>query len=286
MTMHNKKRNAGLLYEFLVRHMSHALLHNDLDTHRQAYDITVQHFSPGTELRREFRVFNALVQTGGVSPHIAARIIEEARKTISQQDTMKLEREKSALIKAINYNCGAEIYRRKVPDYKKFATIQQIFNEWRTVESDLGILAKFEQQLFEWLQAQTTSSSPTTLDEHINKDVSNLVLNIANKKLTEKYAKKLSPAQCTLLNEYVLWDGTSPGLTMMLENVRKETLTAIDESLRDQRFCESADVGEYVSSKLRNAREKITLLEGRPVDDAAITRHLRLIELHDELKEQ
>jgi len=283
--MHNKKRNVGLLYEFLIRHMSDALLHNDLDTHKCAYDIATQHFSPGTELYREFRVFNALVQTGGVNAHVATRIIDEARRTISEQDVQKLEREKSALIKAINYNCGQTVYRHRIPDYKKFATIQQIFNEWRADESDLGLLAKFEQRLLEWLQNQAQAAAPTTLDEHIDKDVSNLVLNIANKKLTERYAKHLTSVQCSLINEYVLWDGQSDGMAASLKGIRESALSMIDRKLHDQQFCSASDVGEYVSNKLQKVCKKIVVLEGQQIDDAYIIRHLRLIELCNELEE-
>lgn len=283
--MHNKKRNAGLLYEFLVRHMSNALLHNDLELHKQAYGITLEHFSPGTELHKEFRVFNALTQTRGVNSHIASKIIDEAKRIIRSQDPQKLEREKSALIKEINYTCGKALYRHNVPDYKKFATIQQIFNEWRRGDTNLGRLAQFEQQLFNWLQEPASNSTSKTLDEHIDKDVSNLIFKIANKKLTEKYAEHLTTAQCALMNDYILWDGQSPQLAESLVAIRRDTLRTIDRKLSDRRFCEAKDVGEYVSNKLQAARDKIVALEGRQIDDAQITRHLRLIELHGELKE-
>ena len=285
MKMHNKKRNSGLLYEFLVRYMSNALLHNDLASHKQAYDIVVEHFSPGTELHKEFRVFNALAQTRGVNSHIASKIIDEAKRIVCSQDQQQLEREKSVLIKEVNYKLGREIYRHNVPDYKKFATIQQIFNEWRTDKTDLRSLALFEQSLFDWLQDASAQVVIKTLDEHIDKDVSNLVLNIANKKLTEKYAGHLTGPQCALMNEYILWDGHSAELAKRLLDIREATMRTIDNKLNDQRLCEANDVGEYVSSKLQIARGKIVALEGCAIDDAQITRHLRLIELHDELEE-
>lgn len=282
--VHNKKRNTGLLYEFLVRHMSNALLHNDLVAHKQAYNIAVEHFSPGTELHKEFRVFNALIQTCGVNAHIASRIVDEARTVIRSQDCRKLECEKSVLIKEINYTCGKDVYKHNVPDYKKLATIQQIFNEWRRDQANIPVLAGYEQQLFEWLQAPTSVNVVKTLDEHIDNDASTLVFKIANKKLTEKYAEHLTTMQCALMNDYILWDKTSPVLAEQLTMLRNDVLSIIDTKLCNKRFCEATDVGAYVVNKLVDARKKIVLLEHRPIDDEIIIRYLRMIELRDELK--
>ena len=282
--MHNKKRNAGLLYEFLVRHMSNALLHNEMEKHSQAYKIALKHFSSGTELYREFRVFNALIQTNGLSEGVASRIISEAKSAICAQDDLVLEREKSVLIKDINYTCGKGVYKYKVPNYKKFATIQQIFNEWRKPNADLGRLAKFEQQLHQWLLESKPPQAAKTLDEHLDSNVSDLVLRIANKKLTEKYAKHLTGEQCAIMNDYIMANDPA-ALIERLQKLRTEVLAAVDSKLRDQRFCEAKDIGSFVADKLQDVRAKIVLLEGKPLDDTSITRHLRLIELRDELEE-
>lgn len=282
--MHNKKRNAGLLYEFLVRHMSNALLHNDMESHRRAYEIALKHFSAGSELYREFRVFNALVQTSGLASPVATRIIDEAKSAIQSQDNVILEREKSVLIKDINYTCGKSVYRYKVPNYKKFATIQQIFNEWRKDSADLSKLARFEDQLHRWLVENVEKPANKTLDEHLDSNVSDLVLKIANKKLTEKYAKHLNSEQCSILNDYIL-SSDSAALATRLKTLRTEVLDLVNNKLQSQRFCESKDIGSYVVDKLADVRQKIRLLESRPIDDVSITRHLRMIELRDELKE-
>ena len=103
MAKHNKKRNVGLLYEQLMRFASCCILENDQDKARKSVDILCRHFKPGTALYREFRLFNALVDSKVSSKDIARRIIDESKKACLSHDKNQLRKEKSILIKEINH---------------------------------------------------------------------------------------------------------------------------------------------------------------------------------------
>ena len=60
MSNHNKKRNVGLIYEQLIRYASKCILEGKTDRAEIAMQIMKEHFRPGTELYKEFRLFNAL----------------------------------------------------------------------------------------------------------------------------------------------------------------------------------------------------------------------------------
>ena len=59
---HNKKRNVGIIYELLLKHISTKLLEGNKKDAKIATRLIEKHFKKGTELYKEFRLFNALVK--------------------------------------------------------------------------------------------------------------------------------------------------------------------------------------------------------------------------------
>ena len=128
---HNKKRNVGVLFAQLTEYVSSALVEGDVKKAQKALRVLGRHFSPGSEIFREFRLFRALVMTEVPSPALASSIISEAKSASKRLDKKKLMQEKSMLIKDINYNLGdSNFYDRRVPDYKAFATVQTLLTTW------------------------------------------------------------------------------------------------------------------------------------------------------------
>lgn len=201
MAKHNKKRNVGLLYEQLMRFASNCIIESDQPRARKAVDVLCRHFKPGTSLYKEFRLFNALVDSRVSNKEVARRIIEESKKACLEHDTNQLRKEKSLLIKEINhvldYN---EFYHQKSDKYRTFATVQALLNEWRGA-SLLGPaeIVKYEIVLEEWL----TRSDPEPVGikkEHANP----LTLNIMVDKFKEKYDGKMNSEQQSLFESYLL----------------------------------------------------------------------------------
>ena len=69
---HNKKRNAGIIYELLVRAVSAYLVENDKAKAQVALNILSTHFNKKTELYKEFRIFHALTKSTVQDSSIAA----------------------------------------------------------------------------------------------------------------------------------------------------------------------------------------------------------------------
>ena len=80
MTRHNKKRNAGLLYEFLVRKISRSFVNEDNQSAEIAKKLIQNYFQAGTELHKEYRLINALVNVPVGDKEIASAVLEEARR--------------------------------------------------------------------------------------------------------------------------------------------------------------------------------------------------------------
>ena len=136
MSSHNKKRNVGLIYEQLIRYASKCILEGRTERAEIAMQILKEHFRPGTELYKEFRLFNALIQTTVPTEALALRVLEEARKAATTHDSGRLDTEKSALIRNINKRIDFPgFFDMRIPEYRKLATVQTLLNDWRSTDS-------------------------------------------------------------------------------------------------------------------------------------------------------
>jgi len=82
---------------------------------------------------RELRLCRSLVKTTVGSEAVAASIVSEARTAARKFDYVTLDKEKSLLIRDINYSLGGKaVYGEKVEDYKAYATVGSLLNDWRS----------------------------------------------------------------------------------------------------------------------------------------------------------
>jgi len=278
---HNKKRNSLLIYEFLVRTISRSLIEDDKKKSAAALKILRRHFKLGTELYKEFRLMNALAKTTVSSDHVAASILKEAKSASATFDVKKLDREKSILIRNINHVINDEnFYDQQVKEYRTFATIQTLINEWRSNDKNLHKVAQFEDSLMKHLVTERTDAE----DETISEDTSGsarLLMKVMTKKLNEKYEGVLNDQQKSLVKAYA-YSTASDDMTsirMKLEEVKGDLLTLIEEYKASM-----SSPNDYLKNKLTETKQ--TLLEERldSVDDSTVTRFMLYSRLKDELE--
>lgn len=200
---HNKKRNVGLIYELLLKEIAKSTIENNNTNSNKALRILKKYFSSNTELYKEFRLVNSLATTKIVNHTIIPSILNEAKKACRQINLRLLEDEKTKLIHEINKSFGEEFFDSHLKEYKTYATIQIIFNNWRSQNPDLGTLAKFESLLSESLQKENSNymnEETSLLNSDINK---RLMLKLMTKKLNEKYSGQFSQKQKDLIKEYI-----------------------------------------------------------------------------------
>jgi len=75
---HNKKRNVGIIYELLLNHISTKLLEGKKREAKTATKLIEKHFKKGTELYKEFRLFNALAKSDITQTHVVASILKSS----------------------------------------------------------------------------------------------------------------------------------------------------------------------------------------------------------------
>ena len=199
---HNKKRNVGIIYEQLLRIMAESLITDETEKYQQVLGIVRKHFQPGTQLYREFRLFNALVKTAVDKESLAIRILQEAKKAALDFDSDQLRKEKAALIKDINYTLSdPTFYNQRIDEYREYATIQTLLNDWRSSgEPNLSRVADYENKVCNFL---LTEKRDEPLEVFLNEDVSTLTVRLMTEKFNKRYGQQLNNEQQTLIKEYV-----------------------------------------------------------------------------------
>tara|TARA_B100000900_G_C20565528_1_gene710881 strand:- start:531 stop:1388 length:858 start_codon:yes stop_codon:yes gene_type:complete len=281
MSKHNKKRNVGLVYELLCNHMSECLVDNKIKNLKIATSILEKRFKKGTELYKEFRLFNALAKTTASDTHIVASILSEAKNAARSTDIKKLEKEKSDLIREINYRIkDKKFYYRNVSNYRDLATIQIMLNEWRKNKDNQNIqrLVEYEQKLVTHLLKEKHS---TTIDEEKKKldasDSNRLIYKIMTEKINKKYHTILTEDQKEIIRNYVLYGDDKKQLEFYLTRKKKEVKDLLENF-------ESEENNKFLVEKVDHVRARISALNVKEHTDASIMKFLTLTSLISTLK--
>lgn len=276
---HNKKRNTGLLYEFLTKYAAQCMVEGNEKQARLAIKLIRKHFKKGSQLNREFRLFHALTNTYVEKNSIAKSILESAREACKHYDHDSLDREKSLLIREINHTFkNREFYNQKVETYKLYASIQTLVNEWQKGAYDnISLIAQLENELVENLR---TPKVKNILESHRENDSDDLLLSLMLKKIDKKYAGILDTGQTKLINSYVysLKENDTSILQNAIDELREQTTDALDNYMKEQ--CDDL----HVIRQCNEVKELISR-EIEDYDDRVLARYLRVAQLKREILE-
>ena len=270
---HNKKRNVGIIYEQLLQRASAALVDNDTKTVEVCTSIIKKYYKPGTEIFKEFRLFQALLNTTVKSEALSLRIIQEAKRGVHMFSQHQIDIEKSALIRDINKNLNdANFFNLPIKEYRLYATLQTLMNDWQKEdETSLSRIVEYEQKLLEWLGSDKDVSP--TLNELTTKDVSSLSLKIMNEKFEKKWGDKLNDLQRSLIKDYIHGKVDN----QMLETIKNRAVRGLS------RLKESAD-NPVILEKLDEVINRTRHINAQSLDDSGIVKFMHLTQLYQELE--
>ena len=276
MSKHNKKRNVGIIYEQLINSISACLVEGKTSKGDEIIDIMKRHFKPESELYKEFRLFNALVKTTVSTDSLASRILEEAKKAAQNHDARQLEREKSLLIRDINQKINDDnFYSVRVENYRTYATIQTLLNDWRAKSPSIKRVAEYEDKIHSWLRENKEDQK---VEDHVTPNVDRLSVKLMREKFNKKY-KNLSERQKNMLVDYMFDE--SAGNKKMSENLSGIKVDLVSELDNFKITCEN----KVLQEKLPTVIEKVSSLDPCNLEDDNITRFLLAIKLCEELTE-
>jgi hypothetical protein len=285
MLKHNKKRNAGLLNEFFARYMAKAIIEKRDGDLAKAKELFTKHFHQGTDLHRELKMFNALLETRLASRNAAVTLIEQVKHGCKLQSQAKVDLEKSALLHEVNVYLGdPNFFNQEVPSYRDYATIQVLMNYWRggVLTEHLSESAQLEDKLIQLITSKDAIQENKDVLQMTNQDVDGLVVNIMTEKLNKKFNSVLNESQKRILQLYVFSKddvAIKADLSGLLEGLRQEVLTGINKAL------ESGTDIKKVATKLHEVRTMLNedYRDTTKLDDQMVTFYMTVSKLNEEL---
>jgi hypothetical protein len=277
MNKHNKKRNVGIVYEQLLRFISERLVKDDKRSAQAALNIIERRFNRQTEIYKEFRLFKALAQTTVSDTPIAAAILTEAKSAARRLDNKKLDIEKSHLIKEINYTLGVDFYDRKIPEYKDFATIQTLLNDWQAGDrADLSRVVQFESKIIEKLLDK--KDVPAPLEEQRSPVADKLVVKIMTEKMNQKWSSRLNSEQREILKTYAFHvdAGSHDRLRESLTKVKSDALKALSEFKR-------TNSNPILMEKIDAVSDSVREIDLNEINDETIAKLLTVSQMKSEI---
>ena len=275
---HNKKRNVGIIYELLLKHISTKLLEGNKKDAKIATRIIEKHFKKGTELYKEFRLFNALAKSNITHTHTVASILNEAKIASKKLNKETLEKEKSLLLKDINYKIAdKDFYYRSITDYRDLGLVQLSLNEWRKKDRDVKKLVDLEVRLGELMLRDKNKINEHKYDaSHSDR----LVLKIMTEKFNRRYGEELTADQKKIIEGYVFLSDKNPSQLQEFFKVKKQ------EALEKLENFEDTSDNKYLLSKLDEVREKIASLPAKDINDQNVVKFLTLTKMISEIRKE
>jgi hypothetical protein len=203
---HSKFKNTGFLFELLTRQITVEILNG---SDEKAKAIIKEFYGRGTELSKELRLFNLLINEKYNSESKAEKFIDAILEVHGKLNYTKLQREKYNLVKAIKENFEINNFLASpVTNYKILASIHKLF-EGKT-HNVLDVKDIFDSKLT--IVEHISSSSQTVLKEKEDKlveeykkqekDLRLLTYKILVETFNKKYTN-LNVDQKSLLREYI-----------------------------------------------------------------------------------
>ena len=276
---HNKIRNTGLLFEFLLRQITSDVLNKD---NGPAVKIVKEKFNENTELGKELALYNILITKKFKSDSKADYFINEVMKARGDLNNSTLRRERYNLIKEIQSNYNIQKFMSsKVPNYKTYASIYTLFEYNKSLSPD-----QKTESFFNIVEHVTTNDRSIKLSETVktlpdDEDLRILTYKTLLEKFNQKYTK-LSGAQKNLLREYINNVSNTNSLKDTLKEIvkgLKKDLTTHSKNLQDK-------VVKIKMSEAIKSIDKFCGIDDKTdvVKDEYVIQTMRYLELVKEVK--
>ena len=277
---HSKFKNTGFLFEILTRQITLEVLNGGEE---KAKEIVREFFSGRTELAKELRLFNLLINEKYNSETKAEKFIDAILEAHTKIDYSKLKREKYNLVKSLKENFEINnLLSSPVTNYKILASIHKLFEGKKNDILDVKDVFDSKLTIVEHISNSTPflKQKEDRLVEDYKKQEKDLRL-LTYKILVETFNNKytnLNDAQKGLLREYI---NNITNTSKFGEYYEKELISTITEL---------HDLYKGMKDKITKIklRETINVLKkqkiGKKITDEQVSALMMSYELVKEIK--
>lgn len=279
---HSKFKNTGILFELLVRQITLEVLNGDKT--EKAKGIVQEFFRQGTELNKELRLYDLLVQEKYSTESRAEKFIDTVNEAHQKIDGDKLKREKFNLVKKINESFDMESFLSSpISNYKVLASIYKIFESKNLESYDVKDVFNSKITLIENITSkpatQKREEKKKLVEEYRkqDQDIRLLTYKILVETFNKKYSN-LNAEQKSLLREYI---NNVNNTSKFKDYLSKEIPNVVSEL---------KSITEKITDKVTKIKlnETIAVLEntkvGKVVSDKQVSSIMIAYELIKELK--
>lgn len=267
---HNKRMNAGLLHEILIRELAAAVISENTGRAAAVVSLIDSYFSKGP-LAEELAIHDVALEARGIPMSVAQKIVDEIKIAGAKLDRVGSGKMKRQLAGKMSRILGEDPFTRIIPTYKAHASVDLLIQRpgGRKI-SEAADLARVE----EYLVRHMSSNEPEP--KRVEEGASRLAYSIALDSYQAEYGKALDSQQRELLAEHVKVSlGASPkGTAKKLEKHRKAILAAI----KSAPLVEGVGSDRVMVDRLAEARRE---LEAMDMTDTGASTIERLMLFHD-----
>lgn len=250
---HSKFKNAGMLFELLTRQITSDILAGRNENF--AKNLLTKYFNKETELGKEVRLYNFLLNKKLKESSSAQCVLETIIHSRSKLNEKKLKEQKFNLIKDIKSKYDINKFLgNKIPNYKMYASIYKIFESY--ISSDVSFnfeeIVNAKNFILENLSKKHIVKSEKQKDLDLYSSQSNEIKLVAYKFLIENFNKKYSSLlekQKNLLKEYISSSNTSTQFKEYYSNELKDAILFLESNINK------------IDSKITKIKLKETILQ-------------------------
>jgi hypothetical protein len=204
---HSKFKNTGILFELLTRQITLEVLNGDKK--ENAKKIVQEFFKQGTELNKELRLYELLMNEKYNGESRAEKFIDTINEAHKKINNKKLNNEKYNLVKKINESFDMDSFLgSSVKNYKEYASIYKIFESKNQKNYDIKDVFDAKITIIENITSKRIKNKEIKEDKFLEfykkqeKDVRLLSYKILIENFNNKYSK-LDSNQKSILREYI-----------------------------------------------------------------------------------
>lgn len=275
MLNHNKKKNAGIVYEQLVSLVTRLAANKKHTEAKAVVEIVKKHFKKGSLLNKEKKLFDCLTEQYGYDEKTAERILSETVEQAKLISENQLEKEKINLINDINKHVSAELYNIPLKNYKDLASIQILFNETRNgfKYSEPKERIKIQNNILKSL------TKPKIIKEDV--EIDSFTYKILVNKFNKKYNKIINEDQKEVLKGWLNYLVTSdtPSFQKLLENKIQKVKLALSQHMTSDKHEE-----EDYTPLLKEAYQETINFDFSTIDESVVYKVMRYLDVCEDLE--
>jgi hypothetical protein len=229
---HSKFKNTGFLFELLTRQITVEILNG---SEEKSKNIIKEFYGKGTEMAKELRLFNLLINEKYNSENKAEKFIDAILEAHTKIDYTRLQREKYNLVKSIKENFEiTNFLASPVTNYKILASIHKLFEGKKNDILDVHDVFNSKLTLVEHISSNSQISKDSKQDKLVEdykkqeKDLRLLTFKILTESFNKKYTS-LNESQKGLLREYINNVTNTSKFNEYYESELIKTITSLHE---------------------------------------------------------